>query len=122
MTRPSFALNLNTNRVGDIERDLRVIIAGMFDATGLFHALWNNNHLTIAIALTSYIALVGLLRYRRMTKIEASFTPSKRQLSSMTVEEACEIMSQLQELEFPYTFAKARQIALLKVRKEHVAG
>lgn len=88
----------------------------MFDATGFFHALWNNTHLLIAIAFTSYIALVGLLRYRRMAKIEAPFTPGKRLLSSMTVKEAHGIMAQLQELEFPYAFAKARQIALLKVR------
>ncbi|ODM19405.1 hypothetical protein SI65_04389 [Aspergillus cristatus] len=32
----------------------------------------------------------------------------------MTVKEAHGIMAQLQELEFPYAFAKARQIALLK--------
>lgn len=89
----------------------------MFDATGSFHALWNNNHLTIAIALASYIALVVYLRHRRMAKIEASFTPGRRQLSSMTVEEAREIITQLQELEFPYAFAKARKIALLKVRQ-----
>lgn len=80
------------------------------------HALWNNTNLTIAITLlTSYIALVRLLRYRRMTNLEAPFTTDKRNLSSMTVEEAHTITTQLQELEFPYAFAKARRIALLKV-------
>lgn len=89
----------------------------MFDLPASFHALWN---LTIAVALTSYIALVGLLRYRRMANIEAPFTPGKRELSSMTVKEARGIMTQLQELEFPYAFAKARQIALLKVHRQNM--
>lgn len=115
MTRSTFTPKMNTNQV-DIDRDPRVTAEGMFDATGSFHALWNNIHLTITIALTSYMTLVGLLRYRRMAKIKAPFTPGKRQLSSMTVKEAHGIMAQLQELEFPYAFAKARQIALLKVR------
>jgi hypothetical protein len=35
----------------------------------------------------------------------------------MTVTEAHAIMAQLQELEFPYAFAKARRMALLKVRQ-----
>ncbi|EYE96441.1 uncharacterized protein EURHEDRAFT_385287 [Aspergillus ruber CBS 135680] len=83
----------------------------MLDAAASFHALWS---LTIAIALSSYMALVKLLRYRRMAKIEAPFTLGKRELSSMTIKEAHEIMTQLQELEFPYAFAKARQISLLK--------
>jgi hypothetical protein len=34
----------------------------------------------------------------------------------MTTKEAYDIMTQLQELEFPYAFNKARVIALLKVR------
>lgn len=80
------------------------------------HALWNNTNLTIVITLlTSYIALVRLIRYRRMAKLEAPFTTGKRQLSSMTVAEAHAVTTQLQELEFPYVFAKARRIALLKV-------
>jgi hypothetical protein len=33
----------------------------------------------------------------------------------MTTEEAHSIMTQLQQLEFPYAFNKARKIALLKV-------
>lgn len=80
------------------------------------HTLWNNISLTIAITLlTSYIALVRLLRYRRTANLEAPFTTGKRNLSSMTVKEAHTITTQLQELEFPYAFAKARRIALLKV-------
>lgn len=72
--------------------------------------------MTIAIASISYIALVGLLRYRRMAKIEGPFAPGKKDLSEMTVKEAHAILSQLQELEFPHAFSKARKIALLKVR------
>ncbi|KAK2768579.1 hypothetical protein FQN54_000435 [Arachnomyces sp. PD_36] len=89
----------------------------MFDAASSFQALWNNSGLTAAVvlvALTSYMVLVRRLRYRRMMKIEAPFAPGKRRLSSMTVKEAHEIMTELQELEFPYSFAKARTIALLK--------
>ena len=93
----------------------------MFNTTDLFHflwnhTLWNNTNLTIAITvLTSYVALIRLLRYRRTANLEAPFTTGKRQLSSMTVTEAHAITTQLQELEFPYAFAKARRIALLKV-------
>ncbi|KAL5050588.1 hypothetical protein BDW71DRAFT_194358 [Aspergillus fruticulosus] len=88
----------------------------MPDATDSFNALWNNPSLTLAIVLglTSYMALVKFLRYRRMAKIEAPFAHGRRPLSSMTVKEAHAILAQLQELEFPYAFAKARRMALLK--------
>lgn len=88
----------------------------MLDATGLLCTLWSKHRLTIAIAFISYIVLVGLLRYRRMAKIEAPFAPGKKDLSEMTAKEAHVILSQLQELEFPHAFSKARKIALLKVR------
>ncbi|EED14611.1 conserved hypothetical protein [Talaromyces stipitatus ATCC 10500] len=86
----------------------------MLDNTGPFHTLYNNTHLIIALALTIYLALVRRHRYRRMIEIGRPFTDGKRELSSMTTKEAHAIMAQLQELEFPYAFAKARQIALLK--------
>ncbi|KAL4739855.1 hypothetical protein BDV11DRAFT_169629 [Aspergillus similis] len=92
----------------------------MPDAIGSFHALWDNPSLTLAIiiGLTSYMALVKRLRYRRKAKIEAPFDHAhgidRRPLSSMTVKEAHAILAQLQELEFPYAFAKARRMALLK--------
>ncbi|OJI82606.1 hypothetical protein ASPTUDRAFT_123984 [Aspergillus tubingensis CBS 134.48] len=66
------------------------------------------------LALTIYLTLVQHLRYQRKTAIEAPFTTNKRPLSSMTIEEAHAIITQLQELEFPYAFAKARRMALLK--------
>ncbi|GLA63050.1 hypothetical protein AtubIFM54640_004187 [Aspergillus tubingensis] len=66
------------------------------------------------LALTIYLTLVQHLRYQRKTAIEAPFTTNKRPLSSMTIEEAHTIITQLQELEFPYAFAKARRMALLK--------
>ena len=87
----------------------------MFGAAGFFGALWNNCSLTIVIALTSFMALGRLFRYRRMAKIEAPFTNCRRSLSSMTVKEAHAVMAELQEMEFPYAFAKARRMALLKV-------
>ncbi|EAW16397.1 uncharacterized protein NFIA_057460 [Aspergillus fischeri NRRL 181] len=83
-------------------------------ATEAFRALWNNCSLGIVIVLTSYMALVKLLRYRRMAQIEAPFVKDGRPLSSMTVEEAHAIITRLQEMEFPYAFAKARRMALLK--------
>ncbi|KAL4753958.1 hypothetical protein BDW72DRAFT_209294 [Aspergillus terricola var. indicus] len=92
----------------------------MPDAIDSFHALWNNPSLTLAIVigLTSYMALVKRLRYRRKARIEAPFAHGhgidRRPLSSMTVKEAHAILAQLQELEFPYAFAKARRMALLK--------
>ncbi|KAL4921832.1 hypothetical protein BDW62DRAFT_208018 [Aspergillus aurantiobrunneus] len=86
-------------------------MAGTSDS---FSALGSNHSLAIVIALTSYVALVQALRYRRMAKIEAPFANGRRPLSSMTVSEAHEIITQLQELEFPYAFAKARRMALLK--------
>ncbi|KAJ9426002.1 hypothetical protein QL093DRAFT_2586368 [Fusarium oxysporum] len=54
------------------------------------------------------------LRYRRKIAIEANFTSGKRSLSGMTTKEAHDIIAQLQLLEFPYAFNKARKIALLK--------
>ncbi|KAL4978707.1 hypothetical protein BDW66DRAFT_157932 [Aspergillus desertorum] len=60
------------------------------------------------------MALVKLLRHRRKAEIEAPFVTGRRPLSSMTVEEAHAILAQLQELEFPYAFAEARRMALLK--------
>ncbi|KAL3470355.1 hypothetical protein BJX99DRAFT_267494 [Aspergillus californicus] len=80
----------------------------------LFYTLWDRYSLTIIIGLTSYISVVRLLRYRRMRKIECPFAHGKRELSSMTTNEAHAIIAQLQELEFPYAFGKARKIALLK--------
>ncbi|KAK1486340.1 hypothetical protein CTAM01_12221 [Colletotrichum tamarilloi] len=72
----------------------------------------------IATALTmiivSHIFIVKQLRYRRMMQIEAPFAKCGRELSSMTVKESHEIITQLQELEFPYSFSKARKLALLK--------
>lgn len=89
----------------------------MSDATGLLCTLWSKYRFTIAVAFISYIALVRILRYRRMVKIEAPFALGKKDLSEMTVKEAHAILTQLQELEFPHAFSKARKIALLKVRQ-----
>lgn len=101
---------------------LQISIDEMADATGLLCTLWSKHRLTIAIAFISYIALVRLLRYRRMVKIEAPFASGKKDLSEMTVKEAHAILTQLQELEFPHAFSKARKIALLKVRQKLVSG
>ncbi|KAI1652284.1 uncharacterized protein F4817DRAFT_322738 [Daldinia loculata] len=77
------------------------------------HPSWHSYSL-LGICLAGYLLIVRYLRYRRKSDIEAPFVKGNRPLSSMTTEEAYEIMMQLQELEFPYAFAKARKIALLK--------
>lgn len=102
----SLTQNTNTRQVPAKE---------MFKIGSLAYILWSNCYLAIAIALPSYVALVGLLRYRRMAKIESPFGPGRKDLSEMTVKEAHEILTELQELEFPSALAKARKIALLKV-------
>ncbi|KAF4980442.1 hypothetical protein FZEAL_3558 [Fusarium zealandicum] len=70
--------------------------------------------LAALLTLVSYMAVVRFLRYRRKAAIGASFRTSHRSLSEMTTKEAHDIISQLQLLEFPYAFGKARKIALLK--------
>lgn len=94
----------------------------MFGAADPFNALWDHCSLAIGIALTSYMMLVQYLRYNRAAEIEAPFANQKRPLSSMTVKEAHAILVQLQELEFPYAFAKARRLALLKVPQSFPDG
>ena len=60
-----------------------------------------------------YIVRVRRLRYKRRDEIMSTF--QDRPLSSMTTEEAHHITTQLHGLEFPFSFHKAQQIALLKV-------
>ncbi|KAE9581874.1 hypothetical protein CGMCC3_g2379 [Colletotrichum fructicola] len=67
----------------------------MFFSTSFSNAsqvAWSNISLPAAVAVIGYLL----------------------PLSSMTIEEAQSIMNQLQELEFPRSMAKARQISLLK--------
>lgn len=92
----------------------------MFNMTEFHHSTWNVIFITAAAILISYVTIVRRLRYHRRAKIEAPFGPGKRKLSSMTVKEAHSIITELQELEFPYAFSKARKIALLKVRKRKI--
>lgn len=67
------------------------------------------------LLFATYVAAVKYLRFRRRDHI-LTVLEKDRPLSSMTVPEAHNIMMQLQELEFPYAFKKARTISLLKVR------
>ncbi|KAK2939766.1 hypothetical protein FoTM2_002986 [Fusarium oxysporum f. sp. vasinfectum] len=78
--------------------------------------LINNGYMLFMalFALAAYATRVRFLRYRRKIAIEANFTSGKRSLSGMTTKEAHDIIAQLQLLEFPYAFNKARKIALLK--------
>lgn len=73
-----------------------------------------NSTATLAcLIVVIYLLLVQRYRYERTTRIMATFG-SARPLSSMTTNEAHDILTQLQELEFPWAFNKARTIALLK--------
>lgn len=79
-------------------------------------ATTNFTLVSLTMILIGYLTITQKFRYRRKARIEAPFGPGKRELSSMTVNEAYTILAELQELEFPYAFAKARKLALLKVR------
>lgn len=87
---------------------------------GSISAIWAiiRSYLYFFLPLTfvAYLILVRSYRYARRDEIEGQFRSGGRELSTMTGKEAFEILAQLQELEFPYAFAKARQMALLKVR------
>ncbi|PQE21362.1 dephospho- kinase protein [Rutstroemia sp. NJR-2017a BBW] len=72
------------------------------------------SYFLLATCLLAYLLLVRICRYQRAEQISSVFGHGKRPLSSMTTEEAHNIMTQLQELEFPNAFHKARKIALLK--------
>lgn len=64
-----------------------------------------------------YLGLVRYMRYKRSEAMLSSFGKD-RPLSTMTTAEAHRIMTNLQELEFPHAFKKARTVALLKVSNE----
>lgn len=68
----------------------------------------------IVIWSSLYLGLVRFMRHKRSEAISSSFGKD-RPLSTMTTAEAHRIMTNLQELEFPYAFKKARTVALLKV-------
>ncbi|KAF5246485.1 hypothetical protein FANTH_6857 [Fusarium anthophilum] len=68
---------------------------------------------TYILLFLMYLAAVKFLRFRRRDRI-LTVLGKDRPLSSMTVPEAHSIMMQLQELEFPCAFMKARTISLLK--------
>lgn len=72
------------------------------------------NFVFVGVVVT-YVALVRWLRYKRSNRTASPFADGKRPLSSMTTQEAFEIMTQLQTLEFPFAMNKARSVALLKV-------
>lgn len=73
------------------------------------------NYLSFILLLSAYLLLVRSLRYQRAKSIKFNFDSRRRPLSSMTTRESYEIMTQLQELEFPFAMGKARTISLLKV-------
>lgn len=69
--------------------------------------------LALSLAL-GYMILVRLLRYHRAKEMASPYGDGKRSLSDMTSDDAHAIMKNLQELEFPAAFTKARTVALLK--------
>jgi hypothetical protein len=66
----------------------------------------------LLVALLTYLVFVQKQRYARMEAIKSPF--QKRPLYTMTTKEAHDIITQLQEFEFPTAFNSARKIALLK--------
>ncbi|KAK6349300.1 hypothetical protein TWF730_010050 [Orbilia blumenaviensis] len=71
-------------------------------------------YFTCGIAFVAYLLIVRFFRYRRRDEVVAKYNRKGKPLADMTVEEAHEIMTVLQELEFPYAFQKARTVSLLK--------
>ncbi|OHE98299.1 hypothetical protein CORC01_06295 [Colletotrichum orchidophilum] len=69
---------------------------------------------TLIIAFISCMVAVKRLLYRRKIRIESLFIKGGRELSSVTVKESHDIITQLQQLEFSYAFCRARRLALLK--------
>lgn len=90
-----------------VKMSLRVVLMAVVDLIWRFRV-------SLIILFPAYLLLVHCLRYQRSHQIKSMFS-NNRPLSTMTTKEAHEIMTQLQELEFPYAFNKARRIALLKV-------
>lgn len=66
----------------------------------------------LSVGLISYVSLVALLRYRRRNQIQQKFNYGSKR---MTDEEAWEILWDLSNLEFPFTYLQALQFALFKV-------
>lgn len=75
---------------------------------------WEVSRTAVVVAVTFYVLLVRGLRYVRMAKIQRPFAQDGRPLASMTVSESHKINEELQQLEFPRAFAKARRMAQLK--------
>ncbi|KIW78408.1 hypothetical protein Z517_08244 [Fonsecaea pedrosoi CBS 271.37] len=74
-------------------------------------------HYTLGVSMpliAGYLCYVRYHRYKRERLLSRPFGPSGRPLSSMTLDEAYAIIDQLQTLEFPTAFDKARAYALLK--------
>lgn len=69
--------------------------------------------LGIAVSMVGYIFTVRKYRYQRSKAIQSRF--DNRPLSSMTVQEAHQILRELRQLEFPYTMHSAMKLSLLKV-------
>lgn len=63
-----------------------------------------------------YLVYIQRYRFKRKDRLSDPFGRNRRDLSSMTLNEAYAIIEELQTLEFPTAFDKARAYALLKVR------
>lgn len=62
-----------------------------------------------------FLLYIRQYRFQRAKRLSQPYGPKGRQLSSMTLNEADAIIDELQTLEFPTAFDKARAYALLKV-------
>ncbi|KAF1999208.1 hypothetical protein P154DRAFT_493944 [Amniculicola lignicola CBS 123094] len=90
-------------------QDLPTASFGLLGAPGFI-----TSHHVFFILAAVYLIVVHRLRFARANTMQLPFTTAGRPLSSMTTQEAYEIITQLQSLEFPYAMNKARSVALLK--------
>ena len=74
-----------------------------------------------AAALILYPVVVFVLRHRRINGLETKYrATSQKTLSSMTDNEAFDVVNNMAELEFPILYEKALQFALFKVMLQQV--
>lgn len=91
----------------------------------LFRVDGNTRSAWAVLGVSLYLLPMRLLRYRRRDRWDAkhgSQTPSRAALATMPVPEAFKICRDLNQLEFPATFARAMSCALFKVSEPQSAG
>lgn len=79
---------------------------------------WLDPRIAYTLAgLLAYSSLCHMLRFQRLRSLQRKYTfgtPSRPSLSSMTDQEAYEILTEIAEAEFPALFEKGLQLALFR--------